>query len=121
VDGVWDPKTRKRLPLCLQDSKNLTLAGDALYNTCSLQLRQTITNALTDKQRTGPFMLSTVIFKIQRPSKAKTEQLKAKAKELSVRNIPGKSVEAYNILMTPISKDIAMSIMNGSEVPNLPP
>ena len=102
VLGVWDPKTGKRLPVCPQDSKNLDLSGDALYNSSSLQLRESITATLTEEEQTGPSMLHTVIFKIQRPSKARTKQLEEKAKEISLSNIPAESVEDYNKLMMPI-------------------
>jgi hypothetical protein len=64
-------------------------------------------------------MLHTVIFKIQRPSKARTKQLEEKAKEISLRNIPAESVEEYNKLMMPILRDIAQSIMTGQDVPDL--
>lgn len=119
VLGVWDHKTGKRLPVCPQDSKNLDLSGDALYNSSSLQLRESITATLTEEEQMGPCMLHTVIFKIQRPSKVRTKQLEEKAKEISLRNMPAESVEEYNKLMMPILRDLGMSIMTGQVVPDL--
>ena len=119
VDGVWDPKTGKRLPVCPQDSKNLNLSGDALGNSSSLQLRESITTTLTEEEQTGPSMLVAIIFKIQRPSKARTKLLEEKAGTISLRNIPAENVQEYNKLMIPILKDIKSSIMTGQVLPDL--
>ena len=119
VLGVWDHATGKRLPVCPQDVKNLDMSGDALYNSSSLELQENITTTLTEEEQTGPSMLHAVIFKIQRPSKARTKQLEEKAGEISLRDIPAENVQEYNKLMIPILKDIARSIMTGQVLPDL--
>ena len=102
VLGVWDHATGKRLPVCPQDVKNLDMSGEAIYNSSSLEMQENLTTTLTEEERTGPSMLVAVIFKIQRPSKARTKLLEEKAGEISLRNIPAENVQEYNKLMIPI-------------------
>ena len=117
VLGVWH--NGKRLPVCPQDVKNLDMSGEAIYNSSSLEMQENLTTTLTEEEQTGPSMLVAIIFKIQRPSKARTKLLEEKAGTISLRNIPAENVQEYNKLMTPILKDIKSSIMTGQVLPDL--
>ena len=119
VHGVWCHATGKRLPVCPQVVKNLDMSGDALYNASSLEMQESITATFTEEERTGPSMLVAVIFKIQRPSEARTKLLEEKAGEISLRNIPAENVQEYNKLMIPILREIKRSIMTGQVLPDL--
>ena len=98
---------------------SLHMSGDALYNSSSLDLQEDITTTLTEEEQTGPSMLHAVIFKIQRPSKARTKLLEEKAGESSLRDTVAENVQEYNKLMIPILKDIKRSIMPGQVLPDL--
>ena len=116
-DGMWDhsdPKQPKRHPVCSEDVRALDTADHAVRNSCSLGLKQRITNTLTnDEQHCGPYVLFEVFLKTYNPSHARVNKLIKQLEAADLRSYPGENVTLFVKWATEIIKEIKLTALAG--------
>ena len=119
IYGVWDPVTGKRLPVCIHDLTNMAWAGEALMQTTSEMLEESLQEHVKPAQQNGPNILRHLLFSNYRPSLSKVDELVDQLKAMSIKKFPAENVTAYNIEAMTLIREIKMNYMYPNQVPNL--
>jgi hypothetical protein len=119
VNGVYQTTTT-RLPLCQFDKICLQLSGQAVLNSCSPDMRETIDRLFPDmKDHQGPRLFVEILQNCRPPSRQLTDTLVTKLKALDIRTIKGQNVSMYQQKALEIVDEIYMSVLDEHSVPEL--